>query len=175
MEEQKLELRSAFVAFFFHLLNIRFLVTKTLSSQVSVFFQLISIISLYFFEKGLDLRLFHIEKSEVYFNDSLTLAFGLFAFNMIIYAAYLHSKKVTRLIELFVYTYIPCKLWTWFVFFIYSLITIPLNFYLNQHLVGDFEFYFKAGGFLITIFFPFILLIYYTDRVLKQKKYISSN
>lgn len=155
---------------FAHVLNIKFLILKTFSGQVNVIFQAISLVVLFAYEKGLDLSLLNIEKEKIYFNDSILLAFGFFVLGIIPLSVLLYSKKITCMASLFINTYIPCKLWTIVVFFVYTLITIPLNFYLVQNLYGDFEYFFKAGGYIITHLLPIILLIFFTIKVLRERE-----
>lgn len=144
------------------------MVNRTLVGEVGTLSQLFSVLMFYVYHSGVFITFLNLESDRVYFTrfeyaDVICFFIGVMSF------FFLSNKRgVKNLVGLIVNSFIPCYFWSWIIFAVYTLITVPISIYFEQNLYGDPSPYLKGIGFLIIQLLPFGFLLYYTNRSTKK-------
>jgi hypothetical protein len=157
-----------------YIYNVRFVVSRSLNNEVSLFFQIISLILFYMYERQLLFEIFGVETNGTYFIHSSLMSNVFIFFGLICLSFYLRMNKVKPLLSLYFSTFIPCQLWTWIIFSIYLIITIPVNFLLVENNFVDLGEYFSGFGYFLFNSLPFLLLIFFLKKELSSRENLSN-
>lgn len=141
------------------LLNLKFIIGETLANRVSPIYQLLSIIFFLFYEKSIWAALLKSKTNGVYFSQSAILEFSLLLVGLLCLFLYFRKYRIYQIGPIYLNTYFASKVWTLFFFFLYTLITIPISFYMEQNLLGNPSDIFKGGGYFILTLFPTVIVI----------------
>lgn len=151
--------------------NIQLVIKEAIEGEKSIFFQTMAIFLFYIYERGLLLFLLKTENNiEPYFIHSKLISNLILAVGIACVAMFLKRKKVFGIVDIYFNSFIACQLWTWVIFSLYLAVTIPLDFFLVENLYGSFRTFFSSIGYVIFNCFPFILLIYSINKVLKNDR-----
>lgn len=152
----------------FQYFGISRMVNRTLDNEVGVLSQLLSILAFYSYHSGIFITIFNLKSDGVYFTNFAHADIIFFFIGVITIFFFSRLRGIKNLVGLLINSFIPCYIWSWIVFAVYTLITVPISFYCEQNLYGNPSPYFKGVGFVIVQLLPFALLLHSVNKLAKK-------
>ncbi len=154
-----------------NLIDLRLSIKNTLEYKVPPIIQLCNICAFFIFETSLIHKILEtseIDTSKIYFSKDLVLSLSLILSGLVALFVFCKFKRIQNFESLFINTYLSSRLWTYIIFFGYTVITVPTMFYLKQNMFMDIEYIIKLIGFTMLHLLPFLLIIYLSNKYLKE-------